>query len=79
MSIVMKPDASKKQVHGVVRLIKSNGLRADVSSGRFQVVIGIVGDENKIDFGQVKSMPGVYDVNRIQAPYRLMSPHVHPQ
>src|SRR5487761_25074 len=73
MSIVMKPTATKKDVQQVIRLIKAAGLRADVSSGRFQTVIGIVGDEKKINFDQIKSLTGVYDVNRIQVPYRLMS------
>ncbi len=73
MSIVMKPSATKEQVKEVVNMIKSSGLKADVSSGQFQTVIGIVGDEKKIDFDQVKSMPGVYDALRIQAPYRLIS------
>lgn len=73
MSIIMKPDAKKEEIRTVIRLIKSRGLKADVSSGRFQTVIGIVGDEKKIDFDQLKSLPGVYDVNRIQVPYRLIS------
>lgn len=73
MSIVMKPTASKEEVQAVIKLIKSAGLKADVSSGQFQTVIGIIGDEKKISFDQIKSLSGVYDVNRIQVPYRLIS------
>jgi 3-deoxy-7-phosphoheptulonate synthase len=73
MSIVMKPTATKEEVDEVIRMIKSLGLRADVSSGEFQSVIGVIGDEKKLDFDQVKLMPGVYDAIRIQVPYRLMS------
>jgi 3-deoxy-7-phosphoheptulonate synthase len=73
MSIVMKPSATKQQIDGVISKIKSAGLKADVSSGEYQTVIGIVGDEKKIDFDQVKSMDGVKDTIRIQVPYRLMS------
>ena len=73
MSIVMKPSASKDQVTEVVKMIRSSGLKVDVSSGQFQTVIGIIGDEKKINFDQVKSMPGVYDAIQIQVPYRLMS------
>jgi 3-deoxy-7-phosphoheptulonate synthase len=73
MSIVMKPTSSREDVQQVIDLIKSAGLKADVSAGKFQTVIGIVGDEKKINFEQIKSLTGVYDVIRIQVPYRLMS------
>ena len=73
MSIVMKPTATKDEIDAVIQKIKSAGLRADVSSGEYQTVIGIVGDEKKVDFDQVKSMGGVFDAIRIQVPYRLIS------
>ena len=73
MSIVMKPDSTKAQLNEVVRKIESLGLAADVSSGEFQTVIGVIGDEKKLDFDQIKSMPGVRDAIRIQVPYRLVS------
>lgn len=61
----MKPTATKEDVKTVIKQIKSAGLKADVSSGQFQTVIGIIGDEKKIDFEQIKSLSGVYDVNQI--------------
>jgi 3-deoxy-7-phosphoheptulonate synthase len=73
MSIAMKPNATRSQINEVIDLIKDAGLRADVSAGKFQTVIGIIGDERRIDFDQIKSLAGVYDVLRIQVPYRLMS------
>lgn len=69
----MKPNSSKQEIHEVVEKIKEAGLKADLSSGQFQTVIGIVGDEKKVNFDQIKSLPGVYDVIRIQVPYRLIS------
>jgi 3-deoxy-7-phosphoheptulonate synthase len=73
MSIVMKPTAKKEDIQTVIKLIKTAGLKADVSSGQFQTVIGIVGDEKKVSFDQIKALSGVYDVVRIQVPYRLIS------
>lgn len=73
MSIVMKLGATKEQLDRVVRKLESRGLKADVSSGEFQTVIGVIGDEKKADFDQIKSMPGVSDAIRIQVPYRLVS------
>ncbi|HEV2139179.1 MAG TPA: 3-deoxy-7-phosphoheptulonate synthase [Nitrososphaerales archaeon] len=73
MSIVLKPDASDAQLDQVVHKIESAGLKADISSGEFQTVIGVIGDEKKLDFDQIKMMPGVLDAIRIQVPYRLVS------
>jgi 3-deoxy-7-phosphoheptulonate synthase len=69
----MKQSASKTEVNEIIKMIRSSGLKADVSSGQFQTVIGIIGDEKKINFDQVRSMSGVYDAIQIQVPYRLMS------
>jgi len=69
----MKPSATQNEIDVVIHKIKSAGLRADVSSGEYQTVIGIVGDEKKVDFDQIKSMDGVFDAIRIQVPYRLIS------
>jgi 3-deoxy-7-phosphoheptulonate synthase len=73
MSIVMKPNAPKSQIDEVIQKIKTAGLKVDVSSGEYQTVIGIIGDEKKVDFDQIKSMPGVHDAIRIQSAYRLVS------
>ncbi len=73
MSIVMKPNATGDQLEAVIHKIVSAGLKPDVSSGEFQTVIGVIGDEKKLDFDQIKMMPGVNDAIRIQVPYRLVS------
>ncbi|MDG6983923.1 MAG: 3-deoxy-7-phosphoheptulonate synthase [Nitrososphaerota archaeon] len=73
MSIVMKPGATREQLNDVIHKIESKGLKADVSSGEFQTVIGVIGDEKQLDFDQIKAMPGVSDAIRIQVPYRLVS------
>ena len=69
----MKPEATREQLGAVLKAIESKGLKTDIMHGEFQNVIGIIGDEKKIDFEQLASLPGVYDTVRIQVPYRLMS------
>lgn len=69
----MKPSATKAQIEEVIQKIKSKGLKVDISSGEYQTVIGIIGDEKKVDFDQIKSMQGVNDAIRIQSAYRLVS------
>ena len=73
MSVVMKPGASPKEMARVLKTIRSQGLKTDTMFGEFQNVIGIIGDEKKIDLGFLQSLPGVQEVITIQVPYRLVS------
>jgi len=69
----MKPEASPSETKSVLGTIKKSGLRTDIMYGEFQNVIGIIGDEKKIDFDRLRLLPGVQEVITIQVPYRLVS------
>lgn len=69
----MKPGASRKEMLGVLKAIKSRGLKTDTMFGEFQNVIGIIGDEKKIDLEFLRALAGVQEVITIQVPYRLVS------
>ena len=71
--IIMKSGAAKDEINRVVAEIKKHGLRADVSKGEIRTIIGIVGDESKIDFDHLAGMPGVKEVRPVEAPYKLIS------
>ena len=71
--IIMQTDATQKQIARVVKEIKKYGLRASVSQGTFRTVIGLVGDETKIPFDHLATLPGVKEAFMIDAPYKLIS------
>ena len=71
--IIMSSGAKTEEVNRVVEEIKKKGLRADVSRGEFRTIIGIVGDESKVDFDHLTALPGVKDVRPVEAPYKLIS------
>jgi 3-deoxy-7-phosphoheptulonate synthase len=71
--IIMKTDATKKQVEHVVAEIEKYGLRADVSIGEFKTIIGLVGDERKIPFAHFAALPGVKEAIPVEIPYKLIS------
>lgn len=71
--IIMKSSAGTAEIERVVEEIKKKGLRADVSRGEIRTIIGIVGDESKVDFDRLAALPGVKEVRPVEAPYKLIS------
>ncbi|MGH8940271.1 MAG: 3-deoxy-7-phosphoheptulonate synthase, partial [Actinomycetes bacterium] len=79
MVVVMKPDASTEDVAGVVARVESAGGEAFVSRGVTRTIIGLVGDIESFGGLNLRAMPGVADVMRVSAPYKLVSRIHHPQ
>ena len=71
--IIMKTEATEKEIANVVKEIKKCGLKADVSRGEFRTVIGLVGDERKIPFSHFALLPGVKEAVMVETPYKLIS------
>jgi len=71
--IIMKTDATQEQIAQVIEEIKQRGLGADVSRGDFRTVIGLIGDESKIDFTHFAALPGVREAIMVDTPYKLIS------
>jgi len=69
----MKAEATKEEITNVVREIKKYGLKADVSRGEYRTVIGLIGDERKIDFSHFATLPGVREAMMVETPYKLIS------
>ncbi len=74
MVIIMKPAASEQEITFVINYIKRNyNLRIDTITGEFQTIIGLIGEENRVDFELLELLPGVERAHRIQTPYKLVS------
>ena len=71
--IIMKTEATDKEIADVVKEVEKCGLRADVSRGEFRTVIGLVGDERKIPFSHFAVLPGVKEAVMVETPYKLIS------
>lgn len=71
--IIMKTDATEEDIRRVVDEIERSGLRADVSRGEYMTVIGPVGDERRLPFDRLATLPGVKEANRVESPYKLIS------
>jgi len=71
--IIMKAEATEKEIADVVKEVRKYGLRADVSRGEYRTVIGLVGDERKIPFSHFEVLPGVKEAMMVETPYKLIS------
>ncbi|MEE9399262.1 MAG: 3-deoxy-7-phosphoheptulonate synthase [Dehalococcoidales bacterium] len=71
--IIMKAEATDKEIANVVKEIKKYGLKADVSRGEYRTVIGLVGDEREIPFSHFAVLPGVKEAMMVETPYKLVS------
>ena len=79
MVVVMAPEATDADVSGVVDRVAAAGGDAFVSRGVTRTIIGLVGDVEAYGALNLLSMPGVSEVVRISAPYKLVSRQHHPQ
>ena len=79
MIIVLKPDATKKQVEHLLERIKALGLKAMVSKGTERTIIGVIGEEDILRVQPLEVIPGVEKVMPVLKPYKLVSREFKPE
>jgi 3-deoxy-7-phosphoheptulonate synthase len=75
--IVLKPGATEEQIQHVVERVESLGLRAHLSRGTYRTIIGVIGDESKLENAPLSAIPGVASVMPILPPFKLASIEAH--
>ncbi len=79
MIIIMKMKASEAKVEAVVTRVTGQGLKPHLSQGEERTIIGVIGDERKLDGGAVARMAGVDRVVPVLRPFKLASRDFHPE
>ena len=79
MIVILKSNASQDQIDDVVKRIEELGFRAHLSQGTYRTIVGIIGDEQKLEATPWKAIPGVEQVLPVMRPYKLASLDAHPQ
>ncbi len=77
MVIVMAATAGEAELTEVVRHVEAAGGSAFVSRGVARTIVGVVGDDDVLETVDVGLLPGVSEVVRITAPYKLVSRENH--
>ncbi|MFQ3650649.1 MAG: 3-deoxy-7-phosphoheptulonate synthase [Gemmataceae bacterium] len=73
MIIVLRPDTTEAQIDHVLERIGELGLKAHLSRGESRTIIGVIGDESKLQTEPLQAIPGVEQVLPIMKPFKLAS------
>jgi len=73
MIIVLRREATEKELQHIIDKIEEVGLRAHVSRGVERTIVGAIGDETVLRTLPLEAFPGVESVMPILKPYKLAS------
>ncbi len=79
MLIVMKVDATEREVADVVSVITELGYRPHPMPGAQRTAIGVTGNQGAVDASRFENMPGVAEAIRVSKPYKLTSLDLRPE
>lgn len=79
MIVVLKPNATKKQIDHILKRVKKLGLKPQISKGTERTIIGLIGPEDILRVTPLEVFPGVEKVMPVLAPYKLVSRELHPK
>lgn len=78
MIAILKQNTTPEQQNKFTDWLKSQGLDVHISKGRYQTVIGLVGDTSKLDADLIASLSMVEAVKRISDPFKSANRKFHP-
>jgi 3-deoxy-7-phosphoheptulonate synthase len=76
MLVVMKAQATPEEIQAVCETIELLGFRAHPLPGAQRTAIGITGNKDEVDRGNLEELSGVAEVIRVSKPYKLASREV---
>lgn len=79
MIVIMKMNADPGDLEAVLSRIEREGFKTHLSQGEERTVIGIIGDERKLDQGAISRMNGVDRVVPVLRPFKLASRDFQPE
>ena len=79
MIVIMKENATEKQMKQVIDLVTGAGLTTQTSQDNGKTVIGLIGDTEKLVEAELTALEGVEKRVRISLSYKLTSRLFHPE
>jgi 3-deoxy-7-phosphoheptulonate synthase len=79
MIVAMQPNANEDQIQNVVEHLLAMGFEVHRTTGVVQTVLAAVGARTDFDIRNLEVLPGVQQVHRISAPYKLAGRAFRPE
>jgi 3-deoxy-7-phosphoheptulonate synthase len=79
MLIVMKADATEREVADVIKIVSELGLRAHPLPGATRTAIAITGNQGAVDPSHFENLEGVAEAIRVTKPYKLITLDLRPE
>ena len=73
MIVILRSDATEKQIQHIMEKTEALGLKAHISRGVERTIIGLIGPEDVLQVTPLEVFPGVERVVPVLAPYKLVS------
>src|SRR5262245_19872205 len=73
MIIVIRPNSTQAEIDHVLERIRELGFKPHLSQGEHRTIIGVIGDENKLQAEPLAAIAGVEQVLPIMKPFKLAS------
>src|SRR6185437_12057842 len=77
MIIVLKPHPSPETIQHVIERIEALGFTPHLSQGVSRTIVGVIGDEDKLQAEPLQAIPGVEQVVPILKPFEIASREFH--
>ena len=79
MLIVMKADATEREIEDVLRVVKDLGFRGHPLPGATRTAIAVTGNQGAVDPSHFENLPGVGEAIRVTKPYKLITLDLRPE
>jgi 3-deoxy-7-phosphoheptulonate synthase len=77
--IILRSGATDEQIQHVVARVEALGFSAHLSRGTYRTIVGVIGDEAKLQAEPLRAIPGVAEVVPVLPAYKLASLEAHPK
>ncbi len=78
MVVAVKQNVSEEKLNSLVSFLKEQDINVHIVRGKYQTVLGLIGDTSKIDIDTISGLDIVESVKRISEPYKSANRKFHP-
>lgn len=79
MIVVLKPNVIKEKEDQLIDWLKGQGLDVHISNGKFQTVLGLIGDTSNVDTDLIGSLEIVDSVKKVSETFKCVNRKFHPE